>query len=130
MCAWEMCSREPDLVQRRGAREVSWRNELFKPRAFFVFFNMFSFLWLCRVFVAACGIFTVAWALEHRLSSCGTRALSPHGMWNLSSSTRDQIRVPCIKRWILNHWTTREVPEIFSLGVCVGDHCRKKEILV
>ena len=94
MCAWEMCSREHDLVQRRGAREVSWRNELFKPRAFFVFFNMFSFLWLCRVFVAACGIFTVAWALEHRLSSCGTRALSPLGMWNLSSSTRDQIRVP------------------------------------
>ena len=23
------------------------------------------------------------WALEHRLSSCGTRALLPHGMWDL-----------------------------------------------
>ena len=26
-----------------------------------------------------------------------------------SSQTRDQTRVPCIGRWILNHWTTREV---------------------
>ena len=91
---------------------------------------MLSFLWLCRVFVAVCRIFTVACALEHRLSSSGTWALLPLGMWNLSSSTRDQIRVPFIKRQILNLWTTKEVPEICSLGVCVGDHCRKKEILV
>ena len=27
-----------------------------------------------------------------------------------SSRTRDQTRVPCIGRWILNDWTTREVP--------------------
>ena len=31
-------------------------------------------------------------------------------MWDLSSPSRDQIRVPCIARQILNHWTTREVP--------------------
>ena len=31
-------------------------------------------------------------------------------MWDLSSLTRDWTRVPCIGRWILNHWTTREVP--------------------
>ena len=31
------------------------------------------------------------------------------------SRTRDQTHVPCISRWILNHWTTREVPpELFS----------------
>ena len=30
-------------------------------------------------------------------------------MWELSSPTRDQIHVCCIGRWILNHWTTREV---------------------
>ena len=36
-------------------------------------------------------------------------------MWGLSSLTRDQTRVPCITRWILNHWTTREVPQrLFS----------------
>ena len=33
--------------------------------------------------------------------------------WDLSSPTRDQICVLCIGRWILIHWTTREVP-IFS----------------
>ena len=27
-----------------------------------------------------------------------------------SSWTRDRTRVPCIGRWILNHWTTGEVP--------------------
>ena len=27
-----------------------------------------------------------------------------------SSLTMDQTHVPCITRWILNHWTTKEVP--------------------
>ena len=31
------------------------------------------------------------------------------GMWDLSSPTRDQTCIPCIGRWSLNHWTTREV---------------------
>ena len=36
-------------------------------------------------------------------------------MWDLSSPTRGQIHVPCLARQILNHWTTREVPnEIFQ----------------
>ena len=30
-------------------------------------------------------------------------------MWDLSSLTRGWTCVPCIARWILNHWTTREV---------------------
>ena len=33
----------------------------------------------------------------------------PHGMWNLSTPTWDQTNIPCIGRWILNHWATREV---------------------
>ena len=32
-------------------------------------------------------------------------------MWDLSSRTRGQTRVPCIGRQILNHWTTREALE-------------------
>ena len=32
------------------------------------------------------------------------------GVWDLSFPTKDQTRVPCISRRILNHWTTREVP--------------------
>lgn len=36
-------------------------------------------------------------------------------MWDLSSLTSDWICVPCIGRWILNYWTTREVPQVSSL---------------
>ena len=46
----------------------------------------------------------------HELSSCGIWAQVPCDMWDLSSPTRDQIRVPCIGRKILYHWTTGEVP--------------------
>ena len=31
-------------------------------------------------------------------------------MWDLSMLTRDQTDIPHIGRWILNQWTTREVP--------------------
>ena len=33
-------------------------------------------------------------------------------MWGLSSLARDQTYVFCIGRQILNHWTTREVPNV------------------
>ena len=33
-----------------------------------------------------------------------------HGMWILGSPTRDQTFTPCSGRWILNHWTTKDVP--------------------
>ena len=29
-------------------------------------------------------------------------------MWDLSSPTRDSTLIPCIGRWILNHWTPRK----------------------
>ena len=32
----------------------------------------------------------------------------PHGMWDLSSPTRNQTLTLCIERWSLNHCTTRE----------------------
>ena len=71
--------------------------------------------------VAACGLSSCGvWALECMgsivvvcgLSSYGVRAQLPRSMWDLSSPTRDQTCVPCIGRWILNHRTTREVPNI------------------
>ena len=34
------------------------------------------------------------------------------GTWDLSAPTRDQTHTPCIGRWNLNRWTTREVPII------------------
>ena len=39
-------------------------------------------------------------------------------MRDLSSLARDQTGIPCIARWILNHWTTREVPAKTSNGTC------------
>ena len=33
-----------------------------------------------------------------------------------SSQTRDRTHVPCTGRWILNHWTTREVPPYLFPG--------------
>ena len=33
------------------------------------------------------------------------------GMWDLRSSSRDQISTPCMEAQRPNHWATREVPE-------------------
>ena len=63
-----------------------------------LFLGFFSF-WPCWVFSASC-----------QLSSCGMWAWLPHSRWDLSSLTRHWTRIPCIRRWILNHWNTREVP--------------------
>ena len=35
------------------------------------------------------------------------------GTWDLSSPTKDWTCTPCIGKWSLNHWTTREVPKIW-----------------
>ena len=61
----------------------------------------------------ACRLFSV----PHRgFFSCGPRAELPCSMWDLSSLTRDQTLSPCIReRWILNHWTTREVLKVIYL---------------
>ena len=49
------------------------------------------------------------------LSSCGTRAYLLQDMWDLSSLNRDRTCVSCLGRWILHHWTTKEVPECLYL---------------
>ena len=45
-----------------------------------------------------------------RLSSYGMQTWLLCSLWDLSSQTWDQTCAPCITRWILNHWATREVP--------------------
>ena len=35
-------------------------------------------------------------------------------MWDLSSLPRDWTHIPCIARWVLNHWSPREVPRCSS----------------
>ena len=65
-------------------------------------------LWSTRsgcVGFSSCG----SWALELRLSSCGTQA-SLVALWNVESSwTRDWICVPWIGRQCVIHRTTRKV---------------------
>ena len=41
----------------------------------------------------------------------------PASMWGLSSLSRVQTCVPCIARWILNHWTASG--PFFLVHVCV-----------
>ena len=52
-----------------------------------------------------------------RLSSCGTWIQLPHGMWDLSSPTRNRTCIPCVARQILNHQITRGVPRVLHLGL-------------
>ena len=111
---------------------------LFIPLYFLILLRM-KFLWLCRCLVEACKIFVASWGsfvAVHRLSSCGTWAAENSGfsncgtqpqllcsMWDLSSLTGDQTHIPCIARWILNHWTTRKswncfLNFIFRIAYC------------
>ena len=52
------------------------------------------------------------------ISSVARGFCGPPGMCDLSFPTRDTTHVSRIGRWILNHWTTKEVPDVHS-------HCRK-----
>ena len=40
------------------------------------------------------------------------QAESPCGMWDLRSLTRNWTCIPCIERWILNHWSNQGSPSI------------------
>ena len=76
-------------------------------RIVFIFFMVFfvcgwaillSLYWICfSIASVLCFVLVFFW---------------PQGMWNLGSPTRDWIFTPCIERWSLNHWTTREVPVV------------------
>ena len=94
------------------------------------FIYLFSHFWLRRVLVVACRIFycgtralhSGAWAQE-RVGSVvwGTagflvevRGLScPVACGILVPRPGNRTRIPCIGRWILYHWTTREFPAQF-----------------
>ena len=69
------------------------------PSSFFFFLIFIHlFIWLHRVFVAACGIFVVAC----RIFSCG--------MWDLVPWPGIKPGPPALGGRSLNCWTTREVP--------------------
>ena len=76
----------------------------------FVFLKKITYLYLAASGLS-CGVTDLHF---------GTRAYLPRDMWDLSSSTRDRTWVPCLGKWILNHWTTREVPlcGLLSMSLC------------
>ena len=67
----------------------------------------------CSMWVFSCG--APASELARRVSSCSVWAWFPHGMWRLSSLTSGWTHIPCIGRWILNHWATKEVLDLFLI---------------
>ena len=119
--------------QRKSAllrsSESAW-NPSFSASTYRFFFLMLFinlFFWLCQIFIAVCELsLIVGWGLlvwghrlqAHRLSSCGTQAWLPWGVWDLSSLARGWTRVPCIARQILNYRTIIEarLPHLFFIS--------------
>ena len=67
---------------------------------------------VCRL-LAWCLLLLGNRALRHTCSSSCDAQVSP---WHVESSwTRDQTYVPCIGRWILNHWPSREVQTLLRI---------------
>ena len=60
---------------------------------------------VCRLLIAVASLVCGARALEHRLSSCGTRALLPHGLWDLPGPEIEPMSSVFAGRFL----TTKEV---------------------
>ena len=85
------------------------------------------------LFIAVCGLLIV---VGHRLqagglSSCGTHTLLPRGMWNLLGPGIKPVS-PALadgflstappgksRRWVLNHWATKEISSHKLLNILV-----------
>ena len=80
---------------------------MFDPGHIFLFF-----FWLVWVFVVAHGLLC-NYCCE--LSSCTCRLCGPVACRILSFPTRDRTCTPCVGRQVLNHWTSREVPQSHNL---------------
>ena len=77
------------------------------------------FFWLCWVFVAVWGLLllqSMALELSSLIVVCWLGCSEAFEI--LTPPTRDWTHVPCIGRWILNHWTIREVPSCSLLSTC------------
>ena len=43
--------------------------------------------------------------------------MATRGIWDPSSPTRDRTWISCTEGWILNHWTTREVSDLYPFRI-------------
>ena len=85
-----------------------------------VYLSIHSFFKNIFFYLAALDLSCIMWDLPlqhtdslvvvHGLSSCGMWAELLHGMWDLSSPTRDWTHSSCFAKLILNHWATKQVP--------------------
>ena len=116
---WESSRRwwrtgKSSLLQSMGLQSPTWLSDWTTAKVFAVAHgsslqhkDCYHILLLCRdSLVVAPG-----------LRSCGTRAELLRGIWDISSPIIDWTRVPHTARQILNHWTTREVPDIFKIFI-------------
>ena len=85
-----------------------------------VFLLPFSFLNIFYVFLATSGLRLGTWHLHcHTRASLWLWCMGLVALWALSSLIRDHTPIPCIGRWILKPWTTREVPRPHLTAVFV-----------
>ena len=88
---------------------------LYKSSWFYFFIiiilNIYLFIWLCQLLVAALGFFDF-WCSLHDLS-CTMQTLS-WGMWDLVPSPGIKPGLPALGARSLSHWTTVGVPVLFE----------------
>ena len=105
-----LCCTLPLLRGPRGWRELHWVRCCQSPGDSVTLSKsmLYLFIWPHQVFIVACTILL-----------CGVWAWLPRSMWDLSFPTRDRTCIPCITRWVLNPWTSREVPHSLFLNILI-----------
>ena len=99
-----------DILTHNSTNSLTLSPSLYNLQISYMYLLNLNFIYL---FMTASGL------------SCGTWAQLPHSKWDLSSPTGDQTCVPCIGKWIFNHWTTREVSWIYIIyWWCKRSHLR------
>ena len=89
--------------------EKALRIDLNSNACFFKVF-IYSLIRLRRILLHPAGSFM--WFTD---SICVKQAQLPWSMWDLSSSTKDRICIPCISWRVPKNWTTRKVPPMLTL---------------
>ena len=113
---WRLADMQPDSLQTEvvgvgwkvGSRIKPWmltNTDLLFFKCFF--FNVDCFKSLSWIYYSIISVLCFDF-FGHK--ACGT----------LSSLTRDWTHIPCIGRWSVNLWTTREVPNLLLI------HCLKQ----
>ena len=122
--SWQLSSAHLSLsgVQGRGDTTIltpsqhevkgAWR--AIRQLIYYFFSSQIWFFFSCLEFFGMWSIFKVFIEFVAILLLFYALVFWSRNMWGLNFPIRDWTLTPCIGRWSLNHWTTREVP-IFQL---------------